>query len=162
MAVHLAFRYVDPGEDLAEAAVREVQEETGVATEFRQVELKRTTLPSTLLFLPRSIIAFRHGHKFNFGCSDIYIVVALRPLSSEIKVDQRELAKCEWMPLKEYATHPLVHATNRHFAEKYQECSRTGAFIGLTEIKLEVKNFVRQQAIYSLQQGPTGGASDGD
>ena len=57
--------YVDPGEGLAEAAIREVsfyllqynlfhetyfqiREETGIETEFR------------------SIVAFRHGHNFNF------------------------------------------------------------------------------------------------
>ena len=91
--------YVDPGEGLAQAAVREVcykifmecntdlanlqiREETGIETEFR------------------SIVAFRHGHNFNFGCSDIYIVVALRPLSETIHADQKEIAKCQWMPLK--------------------------------------------------------------
>lgn len=125
--------YVDPGEDLAEAVVREVLEETGVPTEFR------------------SIVAFRHGHNFNFGCSDIYIVVALRPTSMEIRQCTRELAKCQWMPLEEYASHPLVHATNRHFAEKYSESRAAGTSIGLTEIELRIKDFVRRQTIYSLQ-----------
>ena len=45
----------------------------------------------------------------------------------------------------------MVHATNRHFAEKYVECSRTGNFIGLTDIELKIKDFVRQQKVYSLQ-----------
>jgi len=125
--------YVDPGEDISVAAVREIREETGVETEFR------------------SIVAFRHGHNFNFGCSDIYIIVALKPLSSKIKKCNKELSECQWMPLEEYATHPLVHATNRHFAEKYLECSRNGSFIGLTEIELRIKDFVRQQKVYSLQ-----------
>lgn len=125
--------YVDPGEDISVAAVREIKEETGVETEFR------------------SIVAFRHGHNFNFGCSDIYIIVALKPLSSKIKQCDKELSACQWMPLEEYATHPLVHATNRHFAENYLECSRNGSFIGLTEIELRIKDFVRQQKVYSLQ-----------
>ena len=126
----------------------QIREETGIETEFR------------------SIVAFRHGHNFNFGCSDIYIVVALRPLSETIHVDQKEIAKCQWMPLKvnfstlfidraffqDYAVHPLVHATNRHFAEKYQESQDSGASIGLTEIELRIKDFVREQTIYSVQQ----------
>jgi len=110
-----------------------VREETGVDTEFR------------------SIVAFRHGHEFNFGCSDLYIIVALRPLSTEITPDSKEISAAQWMPIQEYATHPLVHATNRHFAEKYVECSRTGNFIGLTNIELRIKDFVRQQKVYSLQ-----------
>ena len=112
-------------------------------------------------------MAFRHGHNFNFGCSDIYIVVALRPLSDTIQADQKEISKCQWMPLEvnfltfffmkttfiqEYAVHPLVHATNRHFAEKYQETQETGASIGLKEIELRIKDFVRQQIIYSVEQ----------
>merc|ERR1711872_1056291 len=100
----------------------------------------------------RSIVAFRHGHNFNFGCSDIYIVVALRPLTETIHADQKEIAKCQWMPLKDYAVHPLVHATNHHFAEKYQESQDSGASIGLTEIELRIKDFVREQTIYSVEQ----------
>ena len=126
----------------------QIREETGIDTKFR------------------SIVAFRHGHNFNFGCSDIYIVVALQPLSETIHADQKEIAKCQWMPLKvsfstlfmdrpmlqDYAVHPLVHATNRHFAEKYQESQDSGASIGLTEIELRIKDFVRQQTIYSVKQ----------
>ena len=53
---------------------------------------------------------------------------------------------------QDYAVHPLVHATNRHFAEKYQESQESGAWIGLTEIELRIKDFVRQQTIYSVKQ----------
>jgi len=126
--------YVEPGEDLAQAAIREVEEETGVKTEFR------------------SIVAFRHGHNYNFGCSDLYIIVALRPLSMEINLCPKELSKCEWMPIKEYTTHPLVLEINRHIAEKFLQCDATGTFIGLTEMELKMKDFVRRQAIYSLQR----------
>lgn len=125
--------YLDPGEDIAEAAIREVLEETGIKTEFR------------------SIVAFRHGHNFNFGCSDIYIIVALRPLSMEISKCNKEISKCEWMSLQEYMEHPLVHATNRHFAQQYLECTKTGAFIGKNEIERKIKDIVRKEVVYSLQ-----------
>jgi len=124
--------YVDPGEDIHKAAVREVFEETGIETEFR------------------SIVAFRHAHQFNFGCSDIYIIVLLKPISSDIKQCTRELADAKWMPVQEYANHELVHDTNRHFINKYIEAKGTGTSIGLTEVELKIKDFVRRQNIYSL------------
>ena len=36
----------------------------------------------------------------NFECSDIYFIVCLKPISEEIVMDTRELASCQWMPLK--------------------------------------------------------------
>ena len=44
----------------------------------------------------------------------------------------------------------MVHDTNRHFAQKYLECSATGNFIGMTDIELKIQNFVRQQKVYSI------------
>ena len=57
------------------------------------------TVKEKFLFF-RSIVSFRHGHKFNFGCSDIYIIVALKPVSSEINKCTRELSDCRWMPVQ--------------------------------------------------------------
>jgi len=125
--------YVDPGEYLAAAAIREIKEETGVETEFK------------------SIIAFRQSHEMNFGCSDLYFIVCLKPTSSEIKMCTRELSKCEWMPLKEYVNHELVHQTNRHIAKKYLECKENKVAIGCNDIDLTIGTFNRKQHIYSLE-----------
>ena len=51
---------VEQGEDIPAAAVREVEEETGVKTEFH------------------SILGIRHGHNVAFGKSDMFFLVALR------------------------------------------------------------------------------------
>merc|ERR1711997_735251 len=125
--------YVDPGEYLASAAIREVKEETGVETEFQ------------------SIIAFRQSHQMNFGCSDLYFIVCLKPTSSEIKMCTREISKCEWMPLKDYINHELVHQTNRHIAQKYLECKQNKVAIGCQDVDLTIGSFTRKQHIYSLE-----------
>ena len=95
--------YVDPGEDIDTAATREVFEETGIETKFRCnliTFLHRVEIVKTLSSLLRSIVAFRHGHKFNYGCSDIYVVVALTPVNKEIKFDEKEISDCQWMPIE--------------------------------------------------------------
>lgn len=76
------------GENLQTAAQREVFEETGIKTEFV------------------SLVAFRHyqpkgsNPRGKFGCSDIYFVAYLRPISeTEIKMCTRELRNACWMPV---------------------------------------------------------------
>ncbi|XP_041456066.1 nudix hydrolase 8-like [Lytechinus variegatus] len=90
----------DPREDIPDAVRREVLEETGVSAEFK------------------SICCFRHLHQFRFGRSDIYFVCHLQPLTSEIKMDPKEIAACTWMPIKEYLEHPDVSEANRYFARQ--------------------------------------------
>jgi 8-oxo-dGTP pyrophosphatase MutT (NUDIX family) len=67
------------GEDIGDAAVREVFEETNVTSEFQ------------------FLISLRHTHNGMFKCSDIYFVVGLKPVSKEINKCNREIAACEWM-----------------------------------------------------------------
>ncbi|CAI8019623.1 Nucleoside diphosphate-linked moiety X motif 6 [Geodia barretti] len=71
----------------ADAAVREVREETGVETEFR------------------SILAFRQHHHMphTFGCSDLYFVCRLHPLTFDLKPCEKEVVRCAWMSVQELA-----------------------------------------------------------
>lgn len=68
----------DPAEDIADAAIREVMEETGIHTEFVK------------------LLCFRQAHHILFGKSDLFFVCVLRPLSREIVVQEAELAAAEW------------------------------------------------------------------
>ena len=86
---------LDPQEDLAAAVVREVAEETGVRCEFQ------------------GVVSIRHRHQFRFGRSDFYVVCRLRPLTSELRRDPREIEECRWMPVDDYLTSPYVGLFNR-------------------------------------------------
>lgn len=83
------------GEDLVDAALREVFEETGIKCEFQ------------------SILTLRQGHNGIFGCSDIYVVVNLKAVNEDIKKCDREIAECQWMNIEEYLSHPHIHELNR-------------------------------------------------
>ena len=71
--------YCSLGENIAETAMREVKEETGIDTEFI------------------SLLCFRHMHQFRWGNSDFYFTCLLSPLTTDIVIDQSEIADCKWM-----------------------------------------------------------------
>ncbi|XP_060190209.1 nudix hydrolase 10-like isoform X2 [Lycium barbarum] len=79
------------GEDICTAAVREVQEETGIETEF--VEL----------------LAFRQSHKSFFGKSDLFFICMLKPLNFTIHKQDSEIEEAKWMPIEEYAAQPKLN-----------------------------------------------------
>lgn len=107
--------YLEMNENLVEAAVREVMEETSIRTRFE------------------SVISLRHAHGAAFGCSDLYIVMKLIPESEEITKCDREIAKCVWMDLDEYMNHPNVHQTNRSFVTQYLELKDNGMKIDCSD-----------------------------
>ncbi|KAI4298821.1 hypothetical protein L6164_032338 [Bauhinia variegata] len=81
---------VNQGEDICAAVVREVKEETGVASEFVEV------------------LAFRQNHKAFFGKSDLFFLCMLRPVSSNIVIDETEIEAAQWMPFEEYSAQSSV------------------------------------------------------
>lgn len=93
--------YVEPGENLVDAAIREVYEETNITTEFS------------------SILNIRHAHGGAWECSDIYFVVCLKPLTLDIVKCDREIKESKWMKLEEYLHSPLVHELNKFFLQTF-------------------------------------------
>nr|AFK40742.1 unknown [Lotus japonicus] len=81
---------VDQGEDICVAAVREVKEETGVDSEFVEV------------------LAFRQSHMSFFEKSDLFFVCLLRPLTSDIQIQEIEIEAAKWMSFDEYAAQPRM------------------------------------------------------
>lgn len=94
----------DLGEQLNDAAIREVMEETGIQCKFQ------------------NILGFRHAHGMQFGRSDMYFVCRLEP---EEGVDgdgnavipnpvaqEGEIAAVAWVPLQEYKE--MINGENPH------------------------------------------------
>jgi len=81
---------VDQGEEIWDAAVREVNEETGIETEFA------------------GIVAFRHSHKMLFGKSDLFFICVSKPKTVDIKVQESELEDAKWIDLESYLAQELM------------------------------------------------------
>ncbi len=88
-----------PREHVADAAIREVREETGIETRFE------------------ALTGFRHWHGYRFGKSDIYFICRLKPLSHEITIQESEIAAGMWMPLDRYLADPNVGLFNKRMVE---------------------------------------------
>ena len=73
--------YVSIGEDLEDAAIREVFEETGIKSKFKD------------------IVCMRNQHNVQFSRCDLYIIVRLEALSDKIEYDHVEIDECQWMNL---------------------------------------------------------------
>ena len=92
------------GEHLADAVVREVLEETGVATRFE------------------AVVCFRHWHGYRYGKSDIYFVCRLTPLSKEIAMQAEEIQECIWMPVDEFLNADSVAEFNKWIVRAAMHC----------------------------------------
>ena len=72
--------HIELGEKVEEAVIREVLEETGVATHFE------------------GVLALASTHPYRFGKSNIYVVCRLTPLSTDIAIqDTVEIEDAKWI-----------------------------------------------------------------
>ncbi|KAK4270867.1 hypothetical protein QN277_019635 [Acacia crassicarpa] len=126
---------VDQGEDICEAAVREVKEETGVDSEFLEV------------------LAFRQSHKSFFDKSDLFFVCMLRPLSFDIQIQDVELEAAQWMPFEEYAAQPFVqkHQLLKHINDICWE-KFNGQYSGFNHMPVS-SNFSDKQSYLYFNSG---------
>uniref|UniRef100_R4G3B8 Putative nudix hydrolase fgf-2 n=3 Tax=Rhodnius TaxID=13248 RepID=R4G3B8_RHOPR len=122
--------YVEPHEDIAEAAIREVLEETNIRTEFE------------------GLVTFRHSLKAVFSCSDIYFIVCLKPLNFNIIKQKEEVEEVVWMDVSEFFHHPQVHEMNKNIVRKCLQARKNGSRI-TKEVMLHPITGI-PQAIYSI------------
>ncbi|THF95386.1 hypothetical protein TEA_003314 [Camellia sinensis var. sinensis] len=119
--------FVDQGEDICTAALREVKEEAGekngkfkgtgvwkfptgfvdqgedICTAALREVKEEAGIETEFL----EILAFRQSHKSFFGKSDLFFVCMLRPLSFDIQKQDSEIEAAKWMPIEEYAAQPF-------------------------------------------------------
>lgn len=96
----------DAGEDLCDAAVREVLEETGVKTEFV------------------SILGIRQSHTALFGKSDLFFICLLKPKSLDIHAQAAEIAACEWINADVYLNQKF-YLKSPIFAQVHEQLRET-------------------------------------
>ncbi|KAI7749678.1 hypothetical protein M8C21_033739 [Ambrosia artemisiifolia] len=108
---------VDEGEDICNAAVREVKEETGIDAKFVEV------------------LAFRQSHKSFFEKSDLFFMCMLKPLSFNIQKQDREIEAAQWMAFEVYAAQSFVQ---KHDLLKYMvkicKAKRDGKYTGFSPV----------------------------
>ncbi|XP_041977974.1 nudix hydrolase 2-like isoform X2 [Aricia agestis] len=117
--------YVERGEDIKDAAMREVKEETGVDSEFE------------------SLVTLRHTHKMAFGNSDVYIVVMLKGKSHNITKSDIEIRDCKWMSVEEYLNHPHVHEYNRFIVRQALDLKERKMKLNLNKSNLKFATWSR-------------------
>ncbi len=99
-------------------------------------------------------ILCRQAHRYNFGCSDLYFVCQLRPLTNEIHKCPKELKECKWMPIEEFVASEQVNEINKFFAQELIRLGDRSSTIALTHMELRLKDIVRPQKIFSLMDKP--------
>ncbi|XP_076882790.1 nudix hydrolase 2-like [Bidens hawaiensis] len=100
---------VDEGEDICDAAVREVKEETGIDTKFVEVLAFRSWLNGFVFVLHNfKCIALGFIYYFTRIKSDLFFMCMLQPLSFNIQMQEREIEAAQWMAFEDYAAQPFV------------------------------------------------------
>lgn len=121
------------GEDVADAAVREVREETGILTVFRK------------------LIAFRQSHGLAFGKSDLFFICALDPIGElDIVVQESEIECATWMPVEEYARQEFFLRGELHkkMNEVIMQTVKAGAHAGFEGRPFETSRPGHHQYLY--------------
>ncbi|KAL8463029.1 hypothetical protein ACS0TY_033208 [Phlomoides rotata] len=129
---------VDEGEDICDAAVREVKEETGIDSKFLE------------------ILAFRQSHKSFFEKSDLFFVCMMQPLSRDIQPQEAEIEAAQWMPYEEYIAQPFIQ--KHELLKKITDvcaAKKDGKYSGFSPLPSTTENYslyINSRGLDSLSQ----------
>ena len=121
MLNHIGFKlpggHIELGEKISEAIVREVFEETGIHSEFVDIQ------------------GFASKEVFRFGKPNIYFLCRLKALSTQIDIqDTDEIEEAKWCDVSEYITDEKNSLFNREIVENLQHAQ------GLSLVHLDSDN----------------------
>lgn len=92
--------HIDDRENISQALIREVFEETGINVSFE------------------SIVSLGHFSPGQFNESNLYVVCRAKALSTEINiVDTEEIIEARWIEIEAYLEHADVHEYNKHIVK---------------------------------------------
>ncbi|WP_345994016.1 NUDIX domain-containing protein [Sulfurimonas sp. HSL-1716] len=119
--------FIDDSENISQAVVREVFEETGVEVEFE------------------SVVSLGHFSPAQFGESNLYVVSLAKPLTTHIEIkDKHEIIEARWMDVDEYLSREDVLPYNKAIVKN--------AFLNEKGLKVHngVKLILKQDIEYEL------------
>ena len=119
--------FIDDDEQISQAVIREVLEETGVKVAFE------------------SVVSLGHFTPAQFGESNLYVVVLAKPLSRDIEIrDTKEIIEACWMDVHEYLKREDVLPYNKAIVHNALAASK-----GL-RINNDIALHVKQNTQYEL------------
>lgn len=137
------------GEDVTEAAEREVLEETGARARFR------------------AVLAMRQAHGFAFGKSDMFFVLALELEEGvqELVPQADEVSAVGWISVEEYCAQEF-HASRPLLVKIMERCAAwvDGRYAGLSGNKLQAGFSGREDLLLfgdSVEALPSDAAGEG-